>query len=61
MFHCRACEKTVDCEKLSQVIQHLNVNIRKENIKIKSRNVLLFKNYLVNILIIVFSQCFFGL
>ena len=36
ILYCRACEKTVGCEKRFQVLQHLNTNIHKENIKIKS-------------------------
>ncbi|PNF20259.1 hypothetical protein B7P43_G15454 [Cryptotermes secundus] len=36
ILYFRACEKTVGCEKRFQVLQHLNTNIHKENIKIKS-------------------------
>ena len=35
ILYCRACEKTV-YEKRFQVLQHLNTNIYKEDIKIKS-------------------------
>ncbi|PNF36587.1 hypothetical protein B7P43_G15044 [Cryptotermes secundus] len=38
ILYCRACEKTVGCEKRFQVLQHLNTNIHRENIKIKSSN-----------------------
>jgi hypothetical protein len=36
ILYCRACEKTIGCEKRFQVLQHLDTNIHKENIKIKS-------------------------
>ncbi|PNF19297.1 hypothetical protein B7P43_G07511 [Cryptotermes secundus] len=36
ILYCRVCEKTFGCEKRFQVLQHLNTNIHKENIKIKS-------------------------
>ena len=36
ILYCRACEETVGCEKPFQVLQHLNTNMHKENIKIKS-------------------------
>jgi hypothetical protein len=37
ILYCRACEKTVGFEKRFQVLQHLNINIHRENIKIKSK------------------------
>jgi hypothetical protein len=46
------CEETVGCEeKLSQVLQHLNNNLHKENIKIKS-----MKNVSVQKLLSEFSN-----
>ncbi|PNF17096.1 hypothetical protein B7P43_G16102 [Cryptotermes secundus] len=36
ILYCRACKKTFGCEKSFQVLQHLNANIHKENIKMKS-------------------------
>jgi hypothetical protein len=36
ILYCGECEKTVGCESRFQVLQHLNTDIHKENIKIKS-------------------------
>jgi hypothetical protein len=36
ILYCRAYEETVGCETRFQVLQHLNTNIHKGNIKMKS-------------------------
>jgi hypothetical protein len=48
ILHCRACGKRF------QVLQYMNTNLHKENIKIKFTKVLPFKDCLANFLVLVF-------